>query len=448
LVVIAAVLGFSSGLAAANARPPQANGVFFRATHPHSIYVRTTFGLLVSKDDGCSFRWVCERAIGYGGDFDPKYAVAADGTVFATTFDGLRVSRDGGCTWTTATAEQPAGPGKIADLWIDALEISPTGEVWVATAESAGANDVYSSTDNGVTFRSRGLGSPTIWWKSVKVSRTDAKRVYLTGYQVAGRRPDGKPASPVAHLMRSSDGGTTWTELELFGARREPLQFGATPIVLVAAIDPRHSDRLLLTSLGANGKGDRLYRSTDAGYTFAEVLATRDAIKDVLFLADGTVYVASLTGSFRSGDGGATFAPLEGSPQLQCIGQRAGGQLVGCGANWAPDFKAVATSHDRSTWTKLFRFVDLAGPLACAPGTTTFDRCAQAWPALQRQFGATGPGTCPVVADELVAPPRSARSAGGCCEAGDDAPLGAVGFAGWLAFITRRRRHSASRQLG
>ena len=160
--------------ASANGRPPVTNGVFFKNGDPHSVYVRSTFGLLVSKDDGCSFRWVCERAIGYGGEFDPKYAVAFDGTIFATTFEGLRVSRDGGCTWVTATAELPMGdPGNISDIWIDALDISTEGEVWVATAESAKANDVYSSKDNGVTFTPRGLSSQTTWWKSVKVARTD-----------------------------------------------------------------------------------------------------------------------------------------------------------------------------------------------------------------------------------------------------------------------------------
>jgi hypothetical protein len=264
-LVLAALL--APAIAAANGRSPQTNGVFLRPADTQSIYIRATFGLLISRDNGCTFRWVCERALGYGGEFDPKYAIAADGTIFATTFDGLRVSRDGGCTWATATAELPRNdPGYIADIWIDALDIAPTGEVWIATAESAQPNDVYSSTDGGVTFQPRGLRSPTIWWKSVKVARTDPERVYLTGYQVAGTSPDGGMASPLARLMRSSDNGQTWTELDLL-ASDPPMRFGATPIVLIAAVDPKAADTLLLTSLNANGKGDRLYRSTDAGAT-------------------------------------------------------------------------------------------------------------------------------------------------------------------------------------
>src|SRR5438094_3477454 len=91
----------------ANGRPPEANGVVLQPSDPNAIYIRTTFGLLVSRDAGCSFHWICEDAIGYGGTFDPKYAIANDGALFAGTFDGLRVSRDAGCSFSVATAALP-----------------------------------------------------------------------------------------------------------------------------------------------------------------------------------------------------------------------------------------------------------------------------------------------------------------------------------------------------
>ena len=440
----------------ANGRAPQTTGVYFRPGNSHTIYIRSTFGLLVSKDDGCSFRWVCERAIGYGGEFDPKYAIAMDGTVFATTFTGLRVSRDGGCSWVTATAERPArDPGNISDTWIDALDIASTGEVWVATAESARPNNVYSSKDNGITFEPRHISSPTIWWKSVKVARSsNGQRVYLAGYQVAGVLADGGQSSPSAHLLRSDDGGTNWVELELFGTRRDPptMRFGSTPIVLISAVDPKQPDTLLLTSLGANGKGDRLYRSVDAGSSFDEVLATQDTIKDVLFTSDGSVLVATLLGSFRSVDTGATFQPLDGSPQLQCLGQRGDGQLVGCGANWEPDFKAVVLSPDTTTWSNVFRFVELAGPLACPAGTTSHDTCDRLYPALQQQFGSTGPTACGVVPDDSVNTTPPPKRGGGCCDAGDGAPLGAGALVIWLlgwgrSPLSQLSRRRAGRKL-
>ena len=419
-------------LASANGRPPVTNGVFFKPADPSTIYVRSTFGLLVSRDAGCSFRWVCEKAIGYGGEFDPKYAAAADGTIFATTFTGLHVSRDGGCTWSVATAEQPAGPGKIDDIWIDALDIAPNNDLWVATAESAKPNDVFRSTDNGVTFAPRGRMSPTVWYKSVKVARKDPQRVYLTGYQVAGMLPDGGQAQPQAHLYRTDNGGDDWTEPPLTGMR-----FGPTPIVFVSAVDPEQVGTLLLTSQAANGEGDVLYRSTDSGDTFVEALQTSASIRDVLFRPDGTVYVATVEGTFRSTDRGASFQPLPGTPKLACLGQSNDGELFGCGTNWDPDFKAIAKSADGASWEKQFRFIELAGPLECAAGTTSADVCDPMWPALQQQFGATGPTTCVAPPDATPPPPKKS----GCCDAGEG-QLGALALIGWLALLTRRRASS------
>jgi photosystem II stability/assembly factor-like uncharacterized protein len=441
-----AVLGLTvfPVIASANGRAPITNGVFLKADDPRTALVRTTFGLLITQDQGCTFRWVCEKSIGYGGEFDPKYAIAADGTLFATTFTGLRVSRDGGCTWVTATAETPASdPGRVADIWIDALDIGPTGEVWVATAESARPNNIFRSTDNGVTFAPRNMASPTIWWKSIKVAHSDAQRIYVAGYQVAGTLPDGGQSPPTAHLLRSSDAGDTWTELPL--ASSPTMQFGSTPIVLVAAVDPKQPDTLLLTSLGANGAGDRLYRSVDAGATFEEVLATMTPIKDVVFTADGTVMVASAGGSSSSVDNGKTFTPLVGAPHLGCLAQRSDGQLVGCGPNWDPDFMAVAVASPAGTdWQKQFRFVELAGPLQCPAGTPSQQLCDPLWPVLQQQFGATGP-TCGVT-PEVDTTPMPKPGGGGCCDAGDASPLGAAAVAGFvgLGFVFGRRRRRAA----
>src|SRR5262245_55778324 len=117
-----------SATAYANGRAPLTNGIHFRPGDPHSLYIASTFGLLISHDDGCTVQWVCEANMGFGDMFDPIYAIASDGTIFATTMVGLRVSRDGGCSFTTATDQLPAGdPGRL-DLYMSALDIGPTGE--------------------------------------------------------------------------------------------------------------------------------------------------------------------------------------------------------------------------------------------------------------------------------------------------------------------------------
>jgi hypothetical protein len=428
-------------LALAQSRAPLTSGVHFRPGDPRSIYVATTFGLLISRDDGCSFRWVCPQNIDGAGAFDPsdrpKYRIGRDGTIFAATFHGLRVSRDGGCSFTTATSGAPAGdPGRIADAWIDAIDLAPTGDVWVATADSGKPNDVYRSTDGAGTFRSAGLSSPSIWWKSVVVAPSRAQRIYATGYQVAGTRGGGGQHPPTAHLEVSDDTGARWQESPLTG-----VAFGATPEVLVLGVDPGDPDIVLLSSILASAPGDRLYRSIDGGRTWTDVLDTTSPIVDLAALPDGRVLVATRgAGAFGSTDHGASFQPMAGAPQLACIGQRGDGAIFGCGASGEPDFQAVARSQDGRTWSQVFRFAELAGPLQCPAGTAQHDTCATGWPVLQQQLGATVPRTCPGqhLADDTPSPPRTS---GGCCDAGAPGELGAIC---WLAALcgtaTLRRR--------
>jgi len=435
-VVLALVLATS--VAHANGRPPLTNGIFFQKGDPHSLYVRTTFGLLISHDDGCTFDWVCEQNIGYGGMFDPKYAIATDGTLFATTFTGLRVSHDGGCSFTNT------GPA----TWIDALDIGPTGEVWIGTAESGQPNDVYSSTNNGGEFVSKGMQSPSIWWKSVKVAPSNAQRVYIAGYQVAGAAADGGQLPPTAHVLRSDDDGAHWTPSPLTG-----VMYASTPIVYVDAVDPTNPDVVYLTSLGANPpNGDRLYRSSDGAMTWTEVLATTDPIRDVVIRDAQTVIAATeLGGSFMSTNAGISFSAMNAPPQLECLGQAPDGSLIGCGANWEPDFMSVAKSGDGGqTWQKVWRFVEIHGPLQCPDGTAEHDTCELGyWPNLATQFGATGP-TCGSNAGRGTWPPTDMGSAGdpppvkhksgGCCDAGEGAPIGALWAFAFVLLLRRRRR--------
>jgi uncharacterized protein (TIGR03382 family) len=429
---VASVLAASAPAAHANGRAPLTNGIHFKPNDPHSMYVATTFGLLVSHDDGCTMNWLCEGNIGYGGTWDPKYAIAADGTIFATTYTGLRVSRDGGCSFTTATAElAPGTPNRIADIWIDALDVGPTGLVWVGTAESGQRNEVYLSSDDGVTFTGLGLMSATIFWKSIRTAPTNLARAYVSGYEVA---------PPTAHITRTDNMGGSWTPSPLAN-----VVYGSTPILFVLAVDPLNADIVYMISAGAyNASGDRLYRSSDAGMTWTDVLDVDGPIKDVVITDAQTVVVSTLTQTatpYRSTDGGLTFTPIAPAPQLACLGKSPGGDLIGCGTNWQPDYEAVARSTDNaSTFAKVWRFVELAGPLKCPAGTAEYDMCDQEmWDNLKGQFGATGPTCGANIVDAPSsgdpAPPKS----GGCCDA-TPAPAGLVWLLLGSTWLLLRRR--------
>src|SRR5262245_41553537 len=81
--------------AGANGRDPYTSTINFKQGNDQEIIAGMTFGAVVSHDGGATWRWMCERAIGYGGLYDPDYAYSTSGAVFATTFDGLKVMRDG-----------------------------------------------------------------------------------------------------------------------------------------------------------------------------------------------------------------------------------------------------------------------------------------------------------------------------------------------------------------
>jgi uncharacterized protein (TIGR03382 family) len=427
----------AASAAQADGRPPATNGVYFQPGDPHALYLRTSFGLMISHDDGCTMSWVCQQNIGYGGSFDPKYAIAADGAIYATSPSlGLRVSRDGGCSFTTH-------PSLPAASWTDALEVGPTDEVWVVTATSGAPNNVYSSTDNGATFTARGMKSATIWWKSVKVARTDPKRVYVAGYEVAGKLADGGMA-PRAHVVRSDDDGAHWTESAL-----ADVKLGATPIVYINAVDPQNPDVLYITSANANPPaGDLVYRSSDGGQTWIEVLATKAPVRDIVVRDAQTVLVATqLGGLFQSTTAGTSFQAMSTPPQLACLGQRSDGTLIGCGANWQPDHMAVAKSADGgASWQKVWRFAEMYGPLQCPAGTPEHDVCGnQLWPSLKSQFACTGP-SCGAQLGQVhgvgpAADPPSPKKKTGCCDASGGAP-GALVWAGLVAGWIRRRRQN------
>jgi hypothetical protein len=85
--------------ARANGRFPESNAIFFSATQPDAIVLRTTFGILVSNDRGQTWDWVCESALGLAGVEDPMFALTPSGTSLNTSFQGVAISRDHACSF-------------------------------------------------------------------------------------------------------------------------------------------------------------------------------------------------------------------------------------------------------------------------------------------------------------------------------------------------------------
>lgn len=102
VVVAASTFGLLSTPreARANGRFPAANQLVAAPGDPSTLTLRTTFGVLLSRDAAGTFDWICERAVGYGGVEDPSLAMTSATSIVAGTFEGVTVSANGGCGWT------------------------------------------------------------------------------------------------------------------------------------------------------------------------------------------------------------------------------------------------------------------------------------------------------------------------------------------------------------
>jgi len=82
----------------ANGRPPADVVDLVSPGHGERDRGRPDVRLVVSHDGGKTWAWMCEDAIGYSGMYDPHYSYTSTGALFASTFNGLRVLRNG-CTF-------------------------------------------------------------------------------------------------------------------------------------------------------------------------------------------------------------------------------------------------------------------------------------------------------------------------------------------------------------
>ncbi len=436
---VVAVVAHDARPALANGRFPRSVKLVVRPGHPEEMALGVTFGLLVTKDDGAHWRWACESAVGFTGTFDPDYELTPTGALFATTFRGMHMTRDG-CHWTGM-------PAPLGQTYISAVAVGPDGAVYAGAGDPSDSR-IYKSTDDGVTFVPTGpLGMNGDWWVTIEVAPGDARRIYVTGFRSMG----GAPRQRL--LFRSVDGGQSWVELPtagFVGNENSDLQ--------VAAISPTDPDRVVMrmTQTGP-ALQETLYLSEHAGApipagpTWAKVFEVEDNVPGVVIRADGTVWAATPAhGLHRSTDGGRTFSTIpDVTYEGRCLLERSDGLLFMCANDLPPDLRSLTSSATglAGSWTPRLRFADIAGPIACAIGTLQKDECeGLLWCGIKEQLGVTSEAIdCTSAVDagvdaDTVNPPGKS-----CCDTGGGPPTVETGLVllglvvpGWR----RRRRRS------
>jgi hypothetical protein len=431
LVLATALLVGSVDRADANGRSPATVSVHPRAGSSTDLAVWTTWGFLISRD-GEGFRWMCENALKVAGVFDPDLVFRADGSIVATSFEGLLVNRDG-CQF-EATG--------LGSKFITSVAEGSDGAIYAATVE---VNDskIYKSTDGGRTFpTSATAGELNDWWESMEVAPSNPQRIYLSGFRTTNMVK--------THLLfRSDDGGLTFRPLPV-----PQQQVTLSSDLEIAAISPSDPDVLFARVTYAQNDvlGDRFYRSSNGGTTWTEVLYVADAVPGFVVRRNGEVIAASAkSGTWRStaASNGVVFTPQATSLQTQCLTERADGTLLACAQNFAPDNMAIGSSMDGVSWTKVFRFAEAIGPVDCAVDSLQCSVCQlELWCGLREQFGiAADPTTCAepgpdgsVCGGPL---PELRKDDGGCCGTGGG-PVSLLLGLGVLGALTRRRRPRAA----
>ncbi|MBX3226889.1 MAG: hypothetical protein KIT84_38270 [Labilithrix sp.] len=348
--------------ASANGRFPEAQQIATVPGSPNDVYLRTTFGVLVSHDAGKTWRWICERALGYDGQWDPAIAATKDGRLWVGLETGLGSTKDG-CSFDPS----PELEGEtVKDITVDGK-----GEtVFAITGRPGTKSHVWRRTPESGRFEKlAGLDDVNVM--TIEVAPSNSARVYVSGQPYATIR---------GQIYRSDDGGATLkTDIGDGGAYASGLV--AEGPFFIGAIDPADPSRLLVRHLHA--KGSDLLLSKDGGKTFKNVLSIKSAMYGFAKSHDGKSYWAGSglaeDGIFRSTDRGETFTSIAKHGVL-CM-HSAPGTLFVCENVFTYGAYTVATSHDDgATITPIARFTDVLGPVACDVPDARGGLCGPAWP--------------------------------------------------------------------
>lgn len=440
------LLAALSTAAFANGRPPGTSTIHFQEGHEQNVVAGMTFGLTISHDGGATWHWMCETAVGYGGLWDPDYSYMQGGTLFATTFSGLKANTDG-CTFNSTT---------FGSLFVSTDE--GKGSAFLFAAADPNDDKIYKSSNEGMTFPSSTTPSGATtndWYTSLVFAPSAPTTIYAAGYRFNAQN------QKILLLYKSVDGGSTFTAMSTSGLPAMPASSSSVDIV---GVDPTNPSivyaRVTYTAMPI---GDTIYKSTNAGQSWTTLRSKLDTIS-FLVRSNGDLVIGTKSlGAEVSHNGGSSWTPLTNPPQINCLVENAAHEVWACTQNYdvmtgsgsavtPGDGYGIMKTTDLATWTGVLKYQDIAGPVDCPAGTPQHDSCvAMNWCGLRAQLGITATGgvdcSAPGVDGTTDGGSNTHVNPGtppkGCCDTGPgSAPPLAMGLV--IAFgVLRRRRKTA-----
>jgi hypothetical protein len=463
-----ATLLFLAVPAAANGRFPASNQIVFSPTNEDLVVLRTSYGVLPSRDHGATWGYICEDALGLGPTAveDPSLGLTTHDSLIAGVSVGLDVSSDLGCNWNCIRGGL-AGQA-IADVAVradDTASVVAITRTYLPTdaAIEQTESQVYETTDEGATWTALGVAlDPDVTVQTIDVAKSDPNRIYVSGTRGFG-------TAKTASLFVSTNKGATWTEQVLPAGQFDPTMEDS---IFIGAVDPNSADTVYIRSSGIlTGGESRLTVVTAASsaspqfktaYLF-DVGAQMGLVGELLGFALSEDGSKIFVGSQESGlwVGSATdlsFHQVQKNLIVQCLATH-GSELWACSAAVSGFVAGVSTDDGANFTAKLPLIGNLSGPVACAAseagaacGTAmNSSQCVEAFQSFCQQ------NTCDTDAGSTGTssgtPPAKASSSSSCdvgvpraVGGGSAAVFGGVGLVAALSL--RRRRRAASRRPG
>lgn len=377
---ITAAIAFSiaavsfSGSASANGRFPAANHISLHPSDPAQLFVRTTFGLLVSRDAGAKFEWLCESLVGYGGAIDPAVQMLHDGSLSVALFDGLRVSRDGGCSFQAAP---PLEGQFVIDLAVD-RDVAGSAVALTSTGIDGDKFyvQVFETTDSGATWAKLGAQLPDdLLAETLDPAPSRPQRIYVSGFTTP-LVPGGPDRQGIVEV--SDDRGATWA--------RSLVDLAGDLSLYIAGVDPVDPDRVYARSKGV--QADRLLVSSDGGATFSTVFTTKGALLGFALSPDGQRVAVSSTadGLWVAPRDSLAFAKVS-ALRATCLAWGKVG-LHACTSTVDTGFSIGLSRDEGVTFEPLLPALGaIAGPISsCAADAPIRTECASEWASLVALF--------------------------------------------------------------
>jgi hypothetical protein len=334
----------------ANGRFPAAGQIVVDPEDGAHLVLRATFGLLVSRDRGASAGWVCESAIGYGGQEDPMMGLAGSGALLAGLYEGLSISRDGGCTWSLAG-------GALEGLAVIDLSVRPTNTEEVlllaAAVEGPGSGQprVLRSSDHGETWSALPGALP----EGFLALTLDAASSLPSTIYVSGRF--GKPDYQGA-LLRSTDDGESWERHDI------PSAIDRLPYLSAIAPNDPSTVYVRIDDL----PGDALVVSHDGGAAWSPLFEGEGDLLAFALSPDGSELVVGgdVDGLHHASSAAADFTKVS-SIRARCATWAKDGLHL-CADQVLDGFAVGLSTDGGQTVTAEMALTAACAPLACAAG--------------------------------------------------------------------------------